>query len=237
MNLGEIIGLLDEAGISLSAETMRLFINAGQKQLDRMSDFPHGQAEIPFNLNAGDYFLLFPTRVRIVHGCWLKETAADVGVALDKKDYVVLKALYPNQSEPSLFGTPTMFAHTSSIIASLGSPLPDELAMPADDVQMAANDPHDYKGLIIAPTPNQAFILKTLVTAYSVALVGDGDESFWTKHHPIALFNATMFKIEGFLRNASSAGDYLKAAQAEISEINFDAYEDEMQGRPNYMGQ
>ena len=66
--------------------------------------------------------------------------------------------------------------------------------------------------------------------------MADDEESFWSKHHPTALFNAAMYKLEGFLRNSSSAREYLLAAQAEITGINYDAYEDEMQDRPNYMG-
>ena len=236
MTLGEIKGLLIDAGIALDGALLRTFINAGQKMLDRMSDFPHGQAEIAFTVNAADYFLVFPTRVRIVHGVWIKEATTDRGIALEKKDYVVLRAMYPNPSESSFYAKPLYYAHTTSIIASLGSPLIDELAMPVDDVPLSSDDPYDYKGLFLAPTPDTTYYLKVLVTAYSRELIADTEESFWSKHHPFALFNATMYKIEGFLRNANSAKDYLLAAQADITGVNYDSVEDELQDRPNYMG-
>ena len=237
MNLSEITGLLIDGGSAFEPTTLRTFINAAQKLLDRLGDFPKGQAEISFTINEGEYFLIFPTRVRMVHAVWLRETLADEGVPLDRKDYVVLRALYPNASESSFFATPLYYAHTPSVIASLGSPLIDELALPIDDIPVSIQDQHDYKGLVLAPTADQTYYIKTLVTAYSKELVAGTDESFWSKHHPLLLVSATMYKLEGFLRNASSAKDYLAEVQGELASLNFDAYEDEMQGRPNYMGQ
>ncbi len=239
MNLSEIRGLLlsGTGGLDIDMPAINLFINAGQKLLDRMSDFPHGQAEIPFTVNRGDYFLIFPTRVRIVHNCWLRETITDKGDPLNKRDYIVLRAMYPDPALESDWSRPRDYAFTTSIIASLGSPDVSQLSMPAEDVPLSSDDPYDYKGIVLGPTPDATYLVNILVTAYSKPLIKDDDESFWSKHHPTALFNAAMFKIEGFLRNASSAKDYLGAAQQEIGGINFDQISDELQDRPNYMGQ
>lgn len=239
MNLAEIKGLILSmtGGLDLEDNSLRSFISAGQKLLDRMSDFPHGQAEIPFTVNRGDYFLIFPTRVRIVHDCWLRETIADKGDPLNKREYTTLRALYPNPDVEAFFNKPRDYAFTTSIIASLGSPDVSQLSMPASDVPLASDDPYDYKGIVLGPTPDATYLVNILCTAYSKEMVKDDDESFWSKHHPFALLNATMYKIEGFLRNASSAKEYLAAAQQEINGINFDNVEDEMQDRPNYMGQ
>lgn len=239
MNLAEIKGMVlsGTGGLNLDDQTLSVFINEGQKVLDRMSDFPHAQAEIPFVVNRGDYFLIFPTRVRIVHDCWLRVATTDKGDPINKRDYIILRAMYPNPEVEEFFGTPRDYAFTTSIIASLGSPAVDQLSMPAQDVPLASNDPYDYKGIVLGPTPDATYLVNVLATAYSKPLVGDGDESFWSKHHPLALFNAAMYKIEGFLRNANSATTYLTAAQQEITGINFDHVEDEMQDRPNYMGQ
>ena len=89
----------------------------------------------------------------------------------------------------------------------------------------------DYKGLVVGPTADATYYINVLTTAYSIQLLLDSDESFWTKHHPMALYNAAMYKIEGLLRNVSSAKDYLAAAQQELMGINFDQYEDELQDR------
>lgn len=239
MNLAEIKGtiLTMTGGLSLDDNTLRAFITSGQKMLDRMSDFPHGQAEIPFTVNRGDYFLIFPTRVRIVHGVWIRETVADTGSPLNKKDYIILRALYPNPDLEDSYDLPRDFAFTTSIIASLGSPDMSQLAIPAQDVPLSSDDPYDYKGIVLGPTPDATYLVNVLCTAYSKELVADTDESFWSKHHPFALLNATMYKLEGFLRNSSSAKEYLAAAQQEVTGINFDNVEDELQDRPNYMGQ
>lgn len=238
MNLAEIKGLIlaGTGGLDLNDQSLGVFINEGQKLLDRMSDFPHGQAEIPFVVNRGDYFLIFPERVRIVHDCWLRLDTTETGDPINKRDYIVLRAMYPDPVTDTFFARPRDYAFTTSIIASLGSPAADQLVMPAADVPLASNDPYDYKGIVLGPTADATYIVNVLTTSYSRLLVKDDDESFWTKHHPLALFNASMYKIEGFLRNASSSKDYLMAAQQEIGGINFDHVEDEMQGRPNYMG-
>jgi hypothetical protein len=239
MNLAEIKGLLLAGcgGVDLDDNSLRLFIAEGQKVLDRMSDFPHGQAEIPFIVNRADYFLVFPTRVRIVHDCWIRAAVPDEPAPLNKRDYITLRALHPDPVSEDFYAMPRDFAFTTSIIASLGSPGVDQLVMSSADVPLASDDPYDYKGIVLGPTPDATYIINVLTTAYSKELIKDDDESFWSKHHPLALVNAAMFKLEGFLRNASSARDFLAAAQQEITGINFDAYEDEMQKRPNYMGQ
>lgn len=236
MTLGEMKGLLIDAGMDFDGSLLRTFINAGQKMLDRMSDFPHAQGELAFTVAAGDYFMIFPTAVRLVHGVWIKEAVADAGEALEKLDYVALRATYPNPSESSFYAKPLYYAHTSSVVASLGSPLVDELAIPITDMPLSSEDTYDYKGIVLGPTPDTTYYLKLLCTVYTRELVDDTEESFWSLHHPTALFNATMYKMEGFLRNMNSAKDYLMAAQSDITGLNYDAVEDELQDRPNYMG-
>jgi hypothetical protein len=239
MNLAELKGLIlgGTGGLDVDDNTLTVFINSGQQVLDRMSDFPHGQAEIPFTVNRGDYFLVFPERVRFVHDCWIRAALTDVGSPLNKRDYVVLRGMYPNPDLESAFALPRDYAFTPSLIASMGSPAVDALVMPSSDVPMASNDPYDYKGLVFGPTADATYYVNVLTTAYSKALIADTDESFWTKHYPMALYSAAMYKIEGFLRNSQSARAYLEAAQHDVSGINFDSVTDELQDRPNYMGQ
>jgi len=238
MNLAEIKGLIIEAGIdNLNENVLRAFINAGQRMLDRLSDIPHQQGKLSFSPSAGVYFLVFPSRLRIVHAVWLRETdSGDEGVRLEKLDLVALRALYPFPSDSAFFSMPAYYAHTTSILASFGSPTAGELDIPSDEVPLASDDPYDYKGIMIGPTPDKEYYIDILGTAYTKELVSDEDTSFWTKHYPDILMNAIMFKVEGFLRNSSSAQAYFQALMNDVRYLNYDAVEDELQDRPNLMG-
>lgn len=238
MNLAEIKGLVLEAGINnLDENALRAFINSGQRLLDRVSDFPHQQGKLSFTLASGVYFLVFPSRLRIVHGVWRRD--AETGVdpeRLEKVDLIELRGLYPLPSDSTFWGTPLYYAHTTSILASFGSPTIAELTMPVDSVPLATDDPYDYKGIMVGPTSDGVYYVDILGTAYSKELVADTDASFWSKHHPEILMNAVMFKIEGFLRSSSSAQSYFQALMNDIRYLNYDYVEDELQEKPNYMG-
>ena len=174
----------------------------------------------------------------MVHGVWIRESETEVNPPrLEKRDLIEIRGLYPNPGSADGRGKPTDYAHTTSILASYGSPMMDEMDMPVDDVPVSIDDPWDYKGLIIGPTADATYYIDILGTAYSKELVADLDSNFWSKHHWSILVNATMFKIEGLLRNASSAKDFLAMTQQEINGVNFDSVEDELQDKPNYMGE
>lgn len=239
MTLGEFKGLLIQAGIDqLDENVLKAFINAGQKMCDRLADYPHSQGKLSFQVSEGDYFLVFPISVRLVHGVWVRDTEIGVGgTPLFKTDLIVLRGLYPQPGDSAFYGIPKYYAHTQSIVASFGSPTIGEMAMPSDDVEVAIDDPYDYKGLVIGPTANGSYFIDVLATAYSKELVEDSDESFWTKRYSEILLNAVMFKIEGFLRNSNSATMYFQALQNDIRYLNYDAVDDEMQERPNLIGQ
>ena len=238
MNLGEMKALVIDTlgGTDMADPTLRAFINAGQSFLDRLSDFPHGQAKIAFQVDRGQYFLVFPTRARMIHEAWIRDTLLVAGDRLEKRNLIELMALYPKLSLESTYAKPIYYAYSTSIIASLGSPVVDELAMPIDALPVATDDPHDYRGLYIGPAPNATYYVDTLVTAYSKELVADTDASYWTKHYPLTLAKAVIYKVELFLRNMSSASDYLLATKNDVMGINFDSIEDELQDKPNYMG-
>lgn len=239
MNLNEIKAIIVDGlgGTVLSDPTLIAFINAGSRMADRLSDFPHGQGKLSFTINLNDYFLVFPTRIRMVHGVWIKETTSEAEPPrLEKRDLITLRGLYPNPTATDKYGKPTDYAHTTSILASYGSPTIDEMAMPMDDIPVAVDDPYDYKGLIFGPTADATYYIDVLGTAYSAELRSGEDSNFWSKHHPLVLVNAALYKIEGLLRNASSAQNFLAVVQQEITGINFDSIEDELQDKPNYIG-
>lgn len=238
MNLGEFKGLLIQAGIdSLDENVLSAFINAGQKMCDRLADYPHTQGRLSFEILAGDYFLVFPVSIRLVHGVWIRDTEVAVGgTPLYKTDLTTLRGLYPQPDDSTFFGLPKYYAHMQSILAGFGSPTVDELAMPVGSIEVSTSDTYDYKGLVLGPSPDGPYFVDVLCTAYTKALVDDGDESFWTKHYPEILLNAVMFKVEGFLRNTSSATSYFQALQNDIRYLNYDAVDDEMRDKPNIAG-
>lgn len=238
MNLAEFKGLMIEAGVDGLAESvMKSFINAGQRLLDRLCDYPHQQGTLTFTVAQGDFFLVFPSRVRIVHGVWLRDgLVGDEGTRLEKVDLIELRGFYPFPSDVTYQGTPSLYAHTTSVLASFGSPLVGELAVPTGDIDVSTDEPDDYKGLVLGPTPDATYYVDILCTAYSKELVDDLDMSFWTRHYPDILMNAVMFKIEGFFRNTSSSQSYFQAVMNDVRYLNYDAVEDELQDRPGLMG-
>jgi hypothetical protein len=236
VNLAEIKSLVVNAagGLDMDQATLRAFINAGQGFLDRLSDFPHGQAKMSFEVAQGQYFLVFPTRVRMIHNVWRRLTLTEQGTRLEKKDQIELFGLYPNLPQSS--GPPAYYANSISVLGSLGSPSVGDLNMPIDNVPVSTDDPNDYRGMFIGPAPDQTYYIDVFVSAASIEMVADTDMSFWSKHFPLTLMYATLYKIEMFLRNAGSAKDYLEHITNDVRGINFDGFEDELQDKPNYMG-
>jgi hypothetical protein len=220
-------------GSNLSDPTLDIFLQSGQDLLDELVE---GQTESRLNKDiiAGDYIVLFPYRLKTVTTVELRKTTDSLYLAqLARVDFKGLRKQYPNPWLTSLRDTPLYYAvarwmDDPTYLTSNDYPLTTPVIDPIKGV--------DFRAIVLAPVPSEAFTVDIWCTTYSAPLSVDTSETFWTRHYPLLLVSAASLHMEQFLRNASSAQDLLKYITTQVNLINHQFIEDEMEGRPNYIG-
>lgn len=220
-------------GSNMSDQTLDIFIQSGQDLLDELvegSTIGHHVKVIA----AGEYVVLFPYRIKTVTKVNLRK-ASDTSYleTLVKLSFKDLRGLYPNPWLTSERATPTYFAVAKwmddpTYLSAVDYPL----STPA----ISATKGLDFRAIVLAPVPDDAYTVDVWATTYSAPLLVDNTETFWTRHYPLLLVSAATMHMEQFLRNTNASQDLLKYITAQVNLINHQVIEDEMEGTPNYMG-
>lgn len=80
----------------------------------------------------------------------------------------------------------------------------------------------DYRGVAIAPPNESKMAIEVHGMFYSVELINDEDENYWTSTYPDILIKAAMRELERSYRNRQGAEDLSLAISEQLSKIDMD---------------
>lgn len=222
----EVSGRSDLVNSDGSDNGANFYIQAGQKYLDRRSNFTKHVGRIFFNISAGDYAAVFQ-HCRAVHKVFVAD--ADERVELTKVDYDTLrgKTYYPDdysqidQAQP-VYYSPAFLRLANDPSQTLSSGGQGVASL----LDVSPGTDYEYNGVIFLPPADQAYTLEVRGLFYSTPLTADTDESYWSVAEPQVLLKAAMRELEVFYRNTEGVKDWTAAIEADLFGLDSDGVEE-----------
>jgi len=93
-------------------------------------------------------------------------------------------------------------------------------------VDVITGSQHEYNSILLSSPPSEKISIEIKGLFYSIALVGDTDENYWSAVHPMLLIMATMRQVEVANRNTQGVNDWDNAINKDITQIGMDLVEE-----------
>lgn len=183
------------------------FIREGQRFLDQELDTPKSKGIRNYTLDKEENLIKVP-ECRVIQDVHLIKDDGDTHY-LTKIPYSDYKIKYGGQEDPAL---PLSYAE-----ATLVSNRPNQGAI-------------RYNGIYVAPKPNNTYEFFVEGKFYSYPLKDNDDYSFWSVDHPMTLLQAALYSLERLYRNTQGMQDHLIAITRDITKIDHDKVEQDIQG-------
>lgn len=221
-----------------------IYINQGQKWLDRQFRFPKDTASYFPTLTSGQWFVTIPLS-RAIKEVWALTTSARTIV--HKVDHVAAKEYYSTPPANMDTGIPKFYWPTN--IRQVPDPLNPQYdttapptttsapttaapstSSPEDlfETMLENTNYHEYNGLVIMPPPSAGYMLEVVGLFYTPPLNNESAETFWSSEHPLVLVMAAARQMEVMHRNTSGVRDWEAAIQSELVSLDMDGVEQEI---------
>lgn len=206
----------DDSGIA------DLFINQGCKFLDRSTELQKTWATNFVFVDAGSWYAEFPFS-RAVKEVWAINDLT-VRWQLEKEKLQNIMSMYLTKQVSLLDRGSTLF-YSPAITRQVpeGAVLDPDVSSFTD---VLSSSGYGYNAIVIAPPPSGRLLLEVTGLFYSVELVDNDDENFWTTTHPLLLLKAVMREVEVFNRNSQGVKDWETAINTELHITNADLVEE-----------
>ncbi len=198
------------------------YINGGQKLLDRLCTVPENTATVYYELGIGEYAQEFQFACRAIKQVFVNSTTARF--ELEKVTLTELKAAYPGPVNEIDDGVPYCYALAD--LRALETTDKDNLGVFLNFVHDEADEKYDYRGIIIAPPVEEAYVLEVSGLFSQFQLTVDTDENYWTLQDPPLLIKSAMYQLEGLSRGTENAKNWISAIRAEALEHDKDYIEE-----------
>ena len=212
--------LIDELGADLGGA---FYLNEGRKYLDRLDETQKSWATVFRFLNVGFYSVHFPY-CRAIKEVWAASTTARW--QLKKKSLQDLMEGYLTEP-PNLRSTGTPEYYSPCITRYI-----PENAAPADIeafagwVDIPGGGAHEYNTILVNVPTDTRLTIQVNGLFYSMELVNDTDENYWSVVHPLLLIMAAMRQTEVVNRNTQGVNDWDNAIAKDMRTIGFDLVEE-----------
>lgn len=217
-----------------------LFLNEGQKLLDRMFSDGPALARYPYPITSGSY-KLYTTGLRAVKEVWLADD--DGKSELVRESFSSLRHAYDGDLSNIESGAPAYYA------PGIFRPWPDTLttasAATYDDVDDLILDStyYTYDGIIFRPISDGTYTMTIVGLFYSPTLSAtlSGEtwtqtKSFWTEVHPMTLIKAGLVSLESFYRTSAGLRDRMESLMLDVTGLDHDLVEKTIAGASLQMG-
>lgn len=185
------------------------YIQAGQRLIDSLLDFPKSRVLTSKELGTGESLLLLP-RFRAIQHVWF---TADDGIRfLEKLTAEGLEKRFPGDDIDN--GLPTHYA-ISTLRGISGQNEQDQ----------------SWNQIKVMVPPDRDITVYISGLYQSDKLVKDSDTSFWSIEYPETLLQAAMYTIERFFRNTQGMNDHMTAIMQDLRNIDADFVEQEITGQ------
>ena len=196
-------------------------INSASQFLDRRSEIQKTWASHYVFAEIGDWFVQFP-HCRSVKEVWISSQTARW--QLEKKNLQDVLSEYFTELVSLLdTGVPVYYSPAITRYIPEGTVLHPDVASFTDVISTTG---YGYNAILFAPPTDARLLVEVVGLFYSVALVDDKDENFWSAIHPSLLIKAALREVEVFNRNSNGVKDWEAAITTDLSTINFDLVEE-----------
>lgn len=227
----ELSGRYDLVNADWTDNGADFFLNSGQMFLDRQSSVSKGVAKLVRSVDAGTILIETPG-LRAVKEVWIG-TSSDGLFQLDKWSVSSIKGEYGEQLSSIDQGTPAYYAPCSfRPYADTATTLSLTGYYDIDDLVLD-NTHYTYRGIVIAPPPDQTYYLSIIGLFYSPTLTATlttgtwtQTKSYWTECFPDMLIKASLMQMEGFYRNTEGVKDFKYTLDMDLSGLDADEVEE-----------
>ena len=210
----------------LSDARMTMFINSGQRYLDRLDTIPKAIGKVYRTMNIGDWFLVFK-ECRAVKAVYM--TSGEGRWLLTKKELGWLMLEYSDLIADIGTGAPKYYA--PAILRMVPQDLTSiTMSKFVGEVVQTHVKHFEYNGILWMPPIDETVVVEIHGLFYTEKLTTEDDESFWSVMHPDLLLMATFRALEVFYRNTEGRKDWESAIRDEVSTLGMDAVEEDIAG-------
>jgi len=170
------------------------FINAGQNMLDRLGIIKNSVITLSMPLAIGEYSITFTQRYMNIQEVWANNT--EERLQLTKVTLKELKEYYADLVSEIDAGAPAFYALAT--VKTLEAADRDDLGVFLN-LEVPETDPgYAYKGIIVAPPVDEAYIIDIVGTFYQEELSTNTQETYWTVYAPETLVKASLYQLYTF---------------------------------------
>ena len=229
----QVSGRADLVNVDFTDNGADFYINEGRKFLDRLIETQKTIASCFRFVPIDGFSAQFP-HCRAIKEVWATSTSARW--RLEKMNLSDLIADYLTGLPSSrTAGLPLYYAPATTRY------IPEDAG--ADDfeafigfVDIPEGNAHEYNSVLLNVPVEEKLSLEIKGLYYSMELVEETDENYWSVVHPLLLITATMRYLEVINRNTQGVNDWTASITTEMNQIGFDLVEeliadaDEMEG-------
>lgn len=215
----ELSGRFDLVNADYTDNGADFFLNEGRKFLDRLTETQKSWGNFYYLLGAGGYVIKFPY-CRAVKEVWVATTTEQW--QLEKRTIQDILADYGTGLVSGLTsGVPLYYSPTVSRYIPEGM-TPAELAAFAPYVEIPTGITGEMNAAIINIPTSAALTVTVKGLFYSMELVEDTDQNYWSEVHPLLLYMAAMRACEVVNRSTQGVNDWTKAINTEVIQLGMD---------------
>ena len=210
--------LVDDAGADLGAG---FFINEGRKYLDRLDETQKSWGSAFRLLEVGFYSVNFPY-CRAIKEVWAASTMARWQL---KK--MPLQEMMEDYLAGAIrdTGTPTYYSPCiTRYVPENATPL--DLDAFAAWMDVSGGGAHNYNAILLNVPTSARLTIQIQGLFYSMELVNDADENYWSVAHPMLLIMAAMRQIEVINRNTQGVNDWEASISKDMRTLGYDLVEE-----------
>jgi len=210
----------------LSDGRKTMFINSGQRYLDRLDEIPKSIGKIYKTVNIGDWFVVFK-ECRAIQNIYM---AGDEGRwKLEKKELGWLILEYSDLIADIGTGAPKYYS--PAILRMVPQDLVSVTMSKFVGEVVQTNIKHfEYNGILWMPPTDETVVVEVQGLFYTEKLSTENDESFWSVMHHDLLLMAAFRALEVFYRNTEGRKDWEAAIRDEVSTMGMEAVEEDIAG-------
>ena len=219
----ELSGRFDLVNDDGSDNGADFFINEGRKYLDRLDETQKSWASCFRFINIGGFAAHFP-HCRAIKEVWMMTTTERW--QLEKMNLQGLIADYlADQPSERTVGAPSYYSPTITRY------IPENVTVNNFEsflgwVDISAGNAHEYNSIIVDVPVEEKVAVEIKGLFYSMELVSDTDQNYWSTVHPMLLIIAALRQTEIINRNTQGVKDWEASILSDMKQLGMDLVEE-----------
>lgn len=220
----KLSGRFDLVNADFSDNGADFFLNEGRKFLDRLDETQKSWASHFKLIEVGYFSASFPY-CRAIKEVWIAD-ATNGRWQLEKKDLQdLIEGYLTGLPSSRTEGTPLYYSPCLSRYIPEGAEAGDIGAF-AGYTEVPAGNAHEYNTILLNVPVQYQSMLDIRGLFYSMELVEDTDENYWSAVHPMLLYMSAMRQVEISNRNTQGVKDWTESIATEMRQLGMDLVEE-----------